>query len=323
MSNRKILLILAGVLFVLGFRANADPEQRIKARHEILADVSPEELPDIELLSNPDYVNAWIPAGTEVLRDLAYGSAPKQTLDVYLPAKQSKNAPVIFIIHGGAWRFGDKAHKGTVQNKVTRWVPKGFIVVSINYPLVPEAGPLDQAKSVAKALAYTQSAAAQWGGDSNKFVLIGHASGAHIATLLNADPQLATAQGAKPWLGTVAIDDFVMDVVELMSRRHLRSFDRIFGEDPEYWLRVSPARVLAGPSAPILLPCSLAREPHCKQANLFADAAKRYGSQASVLPVDLSLSDTDRELGVPGPYTEQVESFLAMLDPQVKAMLLK
>jgi acetyl esterase/lipase len=45
---------------------------------------------------------AATPPGVTVLRDVAYGPAALQTMDVYLPA-QPKSAPIILMVHGGAW----------------------------------------------------------------------------------------------------------------------------------------------------------------------------------------------------------------------------
>ena len=57
---------------------------------------------------------------------VAYGNYQAQTMDVYLPAK-ANNAPVILMVHGGAWKIGDKGAKSVVKHKVKRWVEKGFI----------------------------------------------------------------------------------------------------------------------------------------------------------------------------------------------------
>jgi acetyl esterase/lipase len=46
---------------------------------------------------------------------------------------QAKGAPVILMVHGGAWMIGDKAASGFVSNKVAHWLPKGYIIVSSNY----------------------------------------------------------------------------------------------------------------------------------------------------------------------------------------------
>ena len=63
-------------------------------------------------------------------RDLAYAMTKnkRQTLDVYAPT-EGKGHPVVFWIHGGGWRRGDKA---AVQRKPRAFVNKGFVFVSVN-----------------------------------------------------------------------------------------------------------------------------------------------------------------------------------------------
>ena len=68
-----------------------------------------------------------LPAGTRVLADIAYGSDARQRFDVYLPA-EARNAPVLFIVHGGAWRNGWKDHRGLIANKAAHWIPKGYAI---------------------------------------------------------------------------------------------------------------------------------------------------------------------------------------------------
>lgn len=48
---------------------------------------------------------------------------PKQRYDVYLPM-HAQHAPVIFLVHGGAWRHGDKTNSAVVVNKVERLLPQ-------------------------------------------------------------------------------------------------------------------------------------------------------------------------------------------------------
>jgi acetyl esterase/lipase len=59
-------------------------------------------------------------ANVTVVRDVSYGTDRKQRFDVYAP-KGVRNAPVILMVHGGAWRIGDKRSRGVVENKVARW----------------------------------------------------------------------------------------------------------------------------------------------------------------------------------------------------------
>jgi arylformamidase len=172
-----------------------------------------------------------LPAGIRVVRDVAYGSDPQQRFDVYAPA-EAKGAPVIFIVHGGGWFRGDKAMRAVVENKVARWVPKGFVVVSTNYRLLPKANPIEQARDVARALAVAQDKAASWGGDRSKFILIGHSAGAHLVSLLTAAPSVSSGIVSTPWLGTVSLDSAAFDVVKIMEARHFALYDPAFGRDP-------------------------------------------------------------------------------------------
>jgi acetyl esterase/lipase len=131
---------------------------------------------------------------------VAYGGDAAQRFDVYAP-REAKGAPVIFMVHGGSWFYGDKRETAVVEHKVERWAPKGYVFISVNYRMVPKADPLEQARDVARALAFAQSRAKEWGGDPSKFILMGHSAGAHLVGLLSANPAEAVKLGAKPWLG--------------------------------------------------------------------------------------------------------------------------
>lgn len=244
--------------------------------------------------------------------DIPYGPDPSQRMDIYLP-KRAASGVVIVMVHGGAWMVGDKASAAVVTNKVARWVPNGIIMVSVNYRLSPAADPLQQAKDVARALAVAQAKAKTWGGDPSRFVLMGHSAGAHLVSLLAADPAIATDAGAKPWLGTVALDSAALDLSEIMTSRHFHFYDRVFGSDPAYWRNASPIHRLSDRGAPMLMVCSSYRQNSCTQARKFAAEAKSKGRRVSVLPVALSHREINAELGLAGQYTENVESFLHSL----------
>lgn len=264
--------------------------------------------------------SANLPSGVHVIRDVAYGNDPRQRFDVYVPPG-ARHAPVIFLVHGGAWAFGDKAARGVIENKVARWVPRGFIVISSNYRMLPDAGPLEQAQDVAGALALAQRRAAEWGGSARDFILMGHSAGAHLVALLAADPSIARGRGATAWLGTIALDSAALDVVRIMRSRHLPLYDRAFGSDPAGWLAASPLQQLHQAGAPMLAVCSSRRKLSCPQAQGFADKAAGLGARARVLAEDLTHEQINEELGTDGDYTRQVEAFMAGLDPSVARVL--
>ena len=259
-------------------------------------------------------------AGPRVVRNVHYGSDIRQRFDVYAPA-DAKGAPVIFMVHGGGWAYGDKRARGVTENKVKRWVPRGFIVISANYRMLPKAGPLEQAQDVARAIAVAQQRVSSWGGDAGKFILMGHSAGGHLVTLLDASPSLAGDLPITPWLGVVSIESGALDVVEIMRGPHARLYDRAFGRDTAYWRAVSPMHALSGATAPMLVVCSIRRPASCARSDRFAAMAEASGTRASVLREDLSHADADARLGLDPGYTSAVESFMRTLDVGVARLL--
>lgn len=253
-----------------------------------------------------------LPPGARAVRNVAYGPAQGQRLDVYIPAR-AKAAPVIVMVHGGGWTRGDKASPGVVQNKVRHWLPEGCIVVSVNYRMVPRVNVREEAEDVAGALAYVQAHAAKWGGDPAHVVLMGHSAGGHLVALVTADSALAAAAGVRPWLGTVGLDAGAYNVVTIMQAPHLGLYDRAFGTDPAFWWKVSPTLQLDHKTVPLLLVCSSRRRDSCPQAEAFAGRAKAEGGIATVLPMAMTHEQINVELGADAGYTKRVDAFLRTL----------
>ena len=269
-----------------------------------------------------DMSTAILPTGIRVVRDVAYGSDINQRFDVYAPA-HAQDAPVILMVHGGGWRIGDKAARGVIENKVARWVPRGFIVISTNYRLLPSAAPLQQAKDVAAALVAAQNQVSSWGGDRHKFILMGHSSGAHLVALIAAEPSIAIRRGATPWLGTIALDSAALDVVQIMQSPHFPLYDKAFGSDATAWTAASPFQQLSTAGAPFLSVCSSLRKDSCPQAHQFVDKAVSLGTRAQVLEEPLTHMEINQQLGTgtASDYTTQVEAFMRGLDPAVARLL--
>lgn len=247
-----------------------------------------------------------------VLRDVAYGHASAQRLDVYKPA-HAHAAPVIMMVHGGAWMIGNKSNPGVAGRKQAHWAEKGYVFVSVDYRMLPTADPFVQAQDVADALAYVQKHAGDWGGDGARVTLVGHSAGAHLVALLAADPSLAYAQGAKAWLGTVALDSAAYNVPRIMTSPHAGFYDRVFGSDEAFWRKVSPLDRLQGKTQPMLLVCSSQRLLSCAQAQAFAKAVNDKGGRAQVLPEALTHGEINAELGGDSDYTRAVDTFLHSL----------
>ena len=243
-------------------------------------------------------------------RDLVYGPDRHQRFDAYLPG--TPRGPLLVFVHGGAWSGGDK-RSAAVLAKVRYWTARGYVVVSTNYRLLPQAHPLEQARDVGLALAQVQRSASGWGADSALCVLMGHSSGAHLVALLSAEPALTREQGADPWRGTVCLDNPAFDIPQLMSAPHAKLYDRAFGSYHAYWRTVSPLHILARDARPMLAVCSTHNQAACVQAQAFAARAARRGVKVQVEPIEKGHMDIDRQLGLPGPYSESVERWISSI----------
>ena len=275
---------------------------------------------------------AVLAAGVQRIADVPYGADPAQRMDVYVPTSPTTGtnslvasavrAPVIFMVHGGGWRHGDKAMGRVVQEKVNRWVPKGFILISINYRMLPDAPVAVQERDVQAALMAAQQRAGTWGGDPSRFILMGHSAGSHLVALLNARAPQALREGAWPWLGTVSLDSAMMNVPARMRAPHLPLYDDAFGTDPAYWVAMSPFHQWTAGAPPMQMVCSTQRaDDPCQQSDAMARHVRNQGGRAEVLPQDLDHGEINAQLGLDSDYTRAVEAFMGSLDAEVARRL--
>lgn len=251
-----------------------------------------------------------LPAGSRMLRDLSYGDDPRQRLDAYLPA-QAKRAPILLFVHGGGWAAGNKDNPGNVENKAAYWLPKGYVLVSVNYRMRPDTAPLEQARDVARALAAVGRLAPQWNADPSRIVLMGHSAGAHLAVLVGASASLWREAGATRPRGVVSLDSGALDVPDLMRRPRIPPlYHRAFGDDEDNWIAASPHHRLDRDAVPMLLVCSTRRPDACPQSRAMETKSRTLGVRVEVSPQDLSHGEVNRLLGLPSAYTERVNAFL-------------
>ena len=114
-------------------------------------------------------------------RDIAYGDAERQQLDVYRPLARGTRAPVVIFLYGGRWKYGSKDDYLLVGNSFAR---RGWVTVIPNYRLYPEALFPAWVEDGARAVRWTVDNIARFGGDTSRIVVVGHSAGAHTAALL-------------------------------------------------------------------------------------------------------------------------------------------
>jgi acetyl esterase/lipase len=240
-------------------------------------------------------------------------------MDVYRPGRAVQGAPIILMVHGGGWIRGDKTHRRTLVNKANYFTRHGMIFISTNYRLVPDATPLEQTDDIAMALAFVQKNAQSWGGHADKVILMGHSAGAHLVSLINSDPSIAAAQGARPWRAVVSLDSAAYDLPKTYNNNlGLRwIYRRAFGDDEKTLRLSSPSHRLRPGGAPLLAVCSQLRADRpCDDASDFVQKLIKIGGRGAVLPISMTHGDINDMLGVTNPYTAQVMDFISTyIDP--------
>lgn len=268
--------------------------------------------------------NPYLPKmvdGVTVIRDIAYGTHPRQKMDVYLP-KDSKNAPIIVMLHGGGWASGDKSDPLIYINKVNRWGSKGFIVVSVGTRLMPDADVYGQVQDLTQAVVSTQKRAAEWGGNAEKLILMGHSTGGTMAAVLAAKPSLVTDLGGKRWLGTFVLDASSLDIERTMRLWSPEMFKYTYGSDTNKWNDASPYALIDGDATPFFIACATFRpDSSCEQAELFKEKADTFKVRVEISPQRLNHGEVNDKLGTRSSYTRSAEVFMASLDPEIAKRL--
>lgn len=93
-------------------------------------------------------------------QDFSYGADQKQAIDVYFVEQP---IGMIVMLESGSWPKGDKSNAGVCRNKAAYWGQKGYLFVSVNTRLLPQADPIEQACDLSSALALAQDIGARAG----------------------------------------------------------------------------------------------------------------------------------------------------------------
>ncbi len=146
--------------------------------------------------------NALAPVDTGVTltkTGIAYGTHPRQKLDVYVPdtspPRNAVTAPMVVIFYGGSWNSGNKEDYGFLGKALAS---RGFVAVVADYRLVPEVRFPAFLDDGAAAVAWAHRNAPSLGGDPNQLFLLGHSAGAYIAAMVALDKTYLNKAGSSP-----------------------------------------------------------------------------------------------------------------------------
>ncbi len=150
----------------------------------------------LEGCSRLGFIAANVPAAFGSYKrhaNIAYGSDPRQRLDVYVPESAAEGPrPLIVFWHGGRWRYGDKTDYRFVGAALAQ---SGYVAVVANYRLYPQVKMPGFMHDAAQAALWAIAHANEFGGARERLYLMGHSAGAHLAALVALDPRYFAAAG--------------------------------------------------------------------------------------------------------------------------------
>lgn len=125
------------------------------------------------------------------IADVPYGDRQPQRLDLYLPAGQAGDAPVLVFFHGGGWQEGTRKDIRATAESLTA---AGLIVAVPDYRLYPQAAFPQFVEDGAAAVAHVRWMLGRLGGRHPLFIG-GHSAGAFNAAMLAADKHYLAGAG--------------------------------------------------------------------------------------------------------------------------------
>ncbi len=126
--------------------------------------------------------------GVRLERDVKYGAADRNLLDVFMPENASSPRPVLIFVHGGGFTAGNKrTGNSPFYDNIMLWAVKnGFVGVNTSYRLAPQSPWPAAAEDLASVVQWVSDNIAARGGDPARVFLMGHSAGAvHVASYVS------------------------------------------------------------------------------------------------------------------------------------------
>lgn len=125
--------------------------------------------------------SAVVRAGRRARLDVAYGTLPGETMDIF-PADRP-GAPILVFIHGGYWKGGNKEFRAFLA---PAYCDAGATYISLEYPLTPGVTLDRLVQAVRAGIAWVWHHAAEIGGDRDRIHVCGNSAGGHLVAMLMA-----------------------------------------------------------------------------------------------------------------------------------------
>ena len=189
--------------------------------------------------------------GVRTERDVKYGAAERNLLDVFVPETAASPRPVLTFVHGGAFVGGNKRTTPTspFYDNIMLWAAKnGFVGVNVAYRLAPQSPWPAGAQDLASAVRWISDRIGERGGDPSRIYLMGHSAGAvHVSNYVS-HPEFHEVKG-----GGLAGAIMVSGIYDLTAMPLAKTQIAYFGTDPARYAERSSLAGLATTDIPLML----------------------------------------------------------------------
>jgi triacylglycerol lipase len=229
-----------------------DPTQLAVKLRALGNNLTPDVITATAALMAPLHAGASSDA-LQITRDLRYGPADRNRLDIFEPKAGASGAPVLLFVHGGGFVQGDKtAPNSPFYDNVGRWaVRNGLIGVTMTYRLAPQHQWPAGSDDVASAVKWLRENISAHGGDINRIFVMGQSAGAvhvagYIAREFGEQGGRAPRTGWKPAGAVLVSGLYDTDTMDREAR-----FRAYFGGDDAKLENASFLGALAGTQVPL------------------------------------------------------------------------
>jgi len=174
--------------------------------------------------------------------DLRYGAGPKETLDLFVPARPARGTLV--FLHGGYWRALDKSDFSYVAPP---FLAHDLAVAVVNYDLCPDVTVATIVDECRRALAWLVREGGRVGAGAERIVIAGHSAGGHLTAMMFATDWAAAGFPEPQIVGGVSLSG-VHDLAPMVQF----SFNADIRLDETEAARLSPVRLRPRTTAPLL-----------------------------------------------------------------------
>ncbi len=123
-------------------------------------------------------------ANMNMNRDVKYGEAERNVMDVVTAKDMPPNRPVVIFVHGGGFGGGNKsAPNSPFYDNMSYWIAsQNLVAVNINYRYAPDSQWPSGIEDLSAVVSWVKENIAMYGGDPNRIFFWGKSTGAsHVA----------------------------------------------------------------------------------------------------------------------------------------------